>query len=499
MTKADEDGRFEFSEQLPEAEGQPSVLWATHPRHLPALAYVELIDGDLRFPSVLEMIPGQAVHARVVDAQGAPVGRAEVEQATPVPTSSLADRFEPQARRILRRTATTDGDGRAELAAWDGPLLLRATCEGLASEVWIGEARPMIQLELRPTFEAGGLVTTEAGSEIEGEQRIVCQVQKGGQLQPLAVVPVSGGSWGPVTLPALAVDGYRFRIEGWNAEIREKVLDPPVAGTTVRVDFMLRAGVDVVTFVQNEEGEPILESTSIVVWEQDGLPVEAKCHPDDDGYSFIRGVPPGVIRVQAEAPGYVPLEYGVCKVPEDPPVAYEITLASGRRLEGRVLSRGQPVEDFEVTFWPYDWSDHIVVPFRERTDGSFVLEAVSTGPVFLNASTQGASPSETMAVDPGEFSPPQVTLEVGDLVRGRGRVVDASAGQPLRTPPSSPSPRCMLDRSLPGDRHSRFRRTGHSTTWPSPRAASWSGSRRPGTRCTGPRPSESLELRSISG
>ena len=84
------------------------------------------------------------------------------------------------------------------------PFLGTTRREGaLASEVWIGDPRPVIRLELRPTFEAGGVVTLEAGTAIEGEQRIVCQVQKGSQLQPLAVVPVSQGAWGPVTLPLL--------------------------------------------------------------------------------------------------------------------------------------------------------------------------------------------------------------------------------------------------------------------------------------------------------
>jgi hypothetical protein len=108
-----------------------------------------------------------------------------------------------------------------------------------------------------------------------------------------------------------------------------------------------------------------------------------------------------------------------------------MTLLRGRKLEGRVLRNGEPVEDFEITHWPYDWSDQSVVAFRERTDGSFTLDAVSTGPVFLNASAQGASPSATVAVEPGESSPPPVTLELGDLVRGKGQVVDGATGEPL--------------------------------------------------------------------
>lgn len=428
VSTSDETGFFEFAVPPEGFDTTPSVLWVTHKRHLPKLVQVAASDGQPEFPPAIELASGMPITVRVVDGNGAPVAGAWVEQTTAVPTSALADTWDPQARRILSRTTATGADGRAAVAAWDGPLFLRASLGKLSSTPWIAEPRGEVELVLLPTFEVYGAVTLERGSQIEGEQRVVCQVIKSGQLQPLTIAPVESGRWGPVVLPLVPGDGYRFRVEGWNAEIREQAIMPPEPGSTVRVDFTLRAGHEVWILVHDGTEVPLPGASATVVWDQDGISVEVKYHQLDNGYINARGIPAGTVDILCEAPGYATLNRGSTMVPN--PVTYLVQLFSGRAVEGRVLYRDQPVPDFEVSAWT-GGNAPLVSRFRDRADGSFTLQAVSTDETHVAAAAHGSGVSEIVAIPAGTKSPTPLTIELRDLVRGSGKVVAAATGNPL--------------------------------------------------------------------
>ncbi len=422
MTTSGADGSFSFASTPPLIEGHTSTIWITHEAYVPAFFAVS-IDPDARsLPGTIALTPGPETTVFVIDREDRPVAGASVQQVVPVPSDSRADTLDPQALRLLRRVAATGPDGTAPAFSWSGETLLRATHEGLQSEVWIGEPRERITLRLRPTFKAHGTVMADPTSQIEGPLRVLCRVQLGGQVRLLETAPVTGGSWGPVTLPLLPADTYSFHLEGWNAEVRETLIDPPPANSVQRIDFSTRAGLDVWFLVRNEDEEVLEESKVVVSWDVNGVRATTSGRVRDDGYTLVRGVPPGTMTITASAPGYAPKSLGPYGLPEEPPISHIVQLKAAGGLSGQVTFRGEPVEDFEITFWQrVSPLGSATRSFRAREGGSFVLEDVPLGTCWLVASASGTAPSgiQTVDVRPGDHA--TVLLELTDALVGGGR------------------------------------------------------------------------------
>ncbi len=426
------DGSFSFADLPPHFEGHTSTIWITHEAHLPVF-FVVSSDPDARsLPGKIALTSGPQTTVSVIDQEGLPVAGASIQQLVPVPSDSSADVLEPQALRLFQRVVLTDPDGMSLAPSWSGETLLRATHEGGQTEVWIGEPRERVTLQLQPTFQAHGTVTVDPTSQIEGQLRVLCQVQRGGQLHLLHTAPVTGGSWGPVSLPLLRVDEYRFRLEGWNAEVREIPIAPPRAGSVRRIDFHTRAGLDLWFLVLSEDEEVLAESQITAWWEVNGLRTTASGRVRDNGHVLIRGAPPGTMTFTASAPGYAPASGGPDEVPADPPVTYRVRLAPAGELSGQVTFRGEPVEDFEVTFWraPNAFGT-ATQAFRARKEGRFVLDDAPLGRVWLVASASGAAPSGIQSVEVRPDDQATVLLELTEGLSARGMVIDAATKGPL--------------------------------------------------------------------
>ena len=405
-----------------EEEGHPLALWVTHPEHAPHLT---LFPGRVELPNEITLEHVDPMRVRVVMADGEPISDATVEQLVDVPQNALADTWDPQAARVLRRTFRTDQNGTTPVAGWQGWMVLRAASGGQVSETWIGEPRGEVQLVLHPTFEVEGEVAYPMGA-MEGPQRVVCSVQRGGQSQVLAVSAVESGRFGPVRLPCLDVDGFLVRLEGWNAEVREQRIEPQEPGVVVRVNFDALPGLDVWALAQTPDGEPILNSTIVARWAQDGSFVEALGHSREDGHVLIRGVPRCSALLRARAEGFAAETNGPFTIPPDPPATFVVDMFPGREIRGTVTRLGNPVEDFEITAWDWDINYHFVETFREREDGSFTIRSRAGPTTTVVATAQGHGPSRAVEVPPDQKAP--VTLELRELVLGRGRVVDALTG-----------------------------------------------------------------------
>ena len=424
----DEAGRLEFDPPVDADDQHPGAVWVTHPDFLPTL--VALPPGSTELPATIAMEPAVPMRVRVVDGHGDPVAGATVEQLEPVPASALADFLSPQALRVLHRIMVTDTEGWVSAAGWGGETLVEARFEGLTSGVWIGEPRERVELVLRSTFEVRGTVDYSLDHEMHGPQRVWCVARRGSRETTQAVLPVEQGQFGPASLALQDADGFTFRLEGFNAEVQVVDVDPPEPGGSVRVDFVARAGLDVWTQIIDTNGDPVPRAESVVSWERDGRTIEVFSHtPAEPGFYPNRGVPPGPVLLRARAPGFAPAAAGPIQIPEDPPVFHVLKLEPGRSIRGRVVLEGEAVEDFDIVHWSGQPDFHQVEHFRSRNNGEFEVDAAAQRVVHVLALSDGAGPSRTATADP--TSPVPIELELTRLVRGRGLVTDAVAGEPL--------------------------------------------------------------------
>ena len=423
----DEHGLLEFESVPADSREHPSALWITHESHRPHLE--ALPPGATSLPSLLELEPAPTLRVRVVDEGGETVEAAQVFQLAPIPANAVADLVEPQALRVLQRRVSTGPDGWARMPAWTDELLLWAELGERVSAPWIGSHRSIVELELRSTFAAAGRVDYSAGDELHGPQRVLCLALWGTQEVVQAAVDVVDGSFGPVTLALSGADRYGFRLEGFNALVETQYVDPPDPGDEVFLEFEARAGLDVWTRITDEAGQLVPGAESVVRWEVDGERVELVSHTVvEDGYYPNRGVPAGALTLLGRAPGHVPVSIGPIEV--DPTTSYPMVLRRGRAVPGRVTRGGAPVEDFDVTWWAIDPRSRQTESFRSRERGDFTIVCGIDDLVRVVATAPGFGPSETVLRPPANNTP--VELELTDLLRGSGAVVDAATGEPLR-------------------------------------------------------------------
>ena len=408
----------------------PTALWITHTQYRPELVSLAPGAGVDELPATVELAPAEPARVRVVDGRGAPVEGATVRQLAAVPPNALADLLEPQAARVLERVVVTGSDGWVTAAAWSGPMLLVASLDGRASEVWTGDPRPSVELTLRETFVVSGTVAFRAGDDIHGPPRVLCSARRG-TLDALQVtLPVVDGAFGPAEIALGDAEQFAFRLEGFNVEVEVQRIDPPEPGSAVRIDFEGRAGLDLWTRIIDPAGDPVPGTESIASWEAGGERVEVVSHTAvEPGYFPNRGVPPGAVTLSARAPGYVGTVHGPTEVPVDPPVTYVLVLKPGRLIRGRVTAAGEPVEDFDVTFWSGAPERTQTQSFRSRQGGAFELWAEALADVLLIAKAPGFGPSGTVVSTPTGVGPLELSLT--ELVEGRGKVVDAANGDPL--------------------------------------------------------------------
>lgn len=109
----------------------------------------------------------------------------------------------------------------------------------------------------------------------------------------------------------------------------------------------------------------------------------------------------------------------------------DVVLRRGGGLRGTCRFHGKALESFTITYWQDIWRDRESLSFSGRSDGTFEIESVPAGELYLiaSSSTQPENEPVRVVIEPGETA--EVELEVAEAIEGTGMVVDASSGEPI--------------------------------------------------------------------
>jgi hypothetical protein len=434
-TRAHADAQGIARPEPPQLEdGYGSVVWVDLPGWSPVFDQLPPEQTDLQGRSY-ELDPAPPVRVRVLDAQGEPVGGAVVDQVGVDLTDAAG--VPAYVPLLFRRTRTADAGGLCDVTRFPGRQALRARHGDLVSRPVIATAeRDEVTLQLREGFVASGTVTRPAPPDILGEivPRITIGVRDDNIWRELATaVSRRDGTWGPIDVPCEPGDAYRALVHGVAVLTGATEFPPPMPGD--QVELHLDAQTGITQWFQahdREEGVPLLGTRVAVSWEEGGATYSVSTSARPDGYLEVLGVRPGPIRAIITKPGYAAGVLTGIELPTPEPLTLTLVMHPGAPVSGRVVRAGEPVPDFELSFWP---SDDVVfrrtLQFRDRTDGTFHVEAVPLGPLGLVASAPGAPGSVPLQVDVAEDGLQDVEIELVGAIRGEGRVVRASDGQPV--------------------------------------------------------------------
>lgn len=240
-------------------------------------------------------------------------------------------------------------------------------------------------------------------------------------------------TFGPetLTLDEEATDCW-FRLTGENWAVEEIRLPRPAPDADVLVEFEGVQGEAMWFYVYDEHTGEITEDATVrVTWKNDGKTISAEGEQRPDGYVLVKGCLPGTVHAHIEAPGYA-TEEQTHVIPPPEPTGYAVGLRRTGRLLGRVLDASEPVHDFRVTISPFDQTDTWrSESFAGREDGSFAIDDAPSGQLQVLAFTRDGRQTATKIVEVTSETPTEVTLELDELCRARGRVVAQATGQPV--------------------------------------------------------------------
>ncbi|HVS17384.1 MAG TPA: carboxypeptidase-like regulatory domain-containing protein, partial [Planctomycetota bacterium] len=356
----------------------------------------------------------------MVDAAGAPVADALVEQFG----NYAVDRKSGDPKlvavgKVFRRVVTTDADGRPQPPLFPNPAgeSIQASSGGMSSDTWLESrtaSRDPIELVVSPSFSSHGWVTS-ADSTLDLTGLVVDALAYHGKYTgSLATANVrADGSWGPIPVPYRRGWEYSLILAGPRVARDRAVLGNPSPGDQIRRDFQAVAELVLPVSVSNDEGEPVAEATCTVLWAVGDFAMSAHGRTDTDGLANVLGVRPGWVQLSASADGYT--EYTGAWIQVAPPLEgpLSLQLSPSRRVSGRVVHDGDPIERFKVVWWTaqsilssMSWE----VEFADRQDGTFELESAPRERVWLMASADGFSRSNFVRSDVG--SEDEILLEL---------------------------------------------------------------------------------------
>ncbi len=438
-TTSDSEGRYSFSDPPGDLDSG-SVIWATHPDFEAGCLLLNRGVDPATAPGTIRLRDCDPLLVRVEDARGAPVEAAEVSQygLTPrfAPSEGDGALNEERARRNLFRAGETGSDGRLRLCAFPGEQVLLASKGQLRCVPWRGVRRDEVVLKLVEGFSVSGSVSLPDWSHLNyaGERRITISAQRGNVWYGLAALrAIEDGPFGPVALPILSGARYRLHLEG-SPIIPEMIeFEAPTAGSHLSFHLEPRVGHNVWIVALDPEQKPILNSEATASWNEDGRTnfVHRRARPD--GYIDLWSFPEGtILYVCVSAPGYISDGSEPLTVPLD--YTYEFTLQRAGHLRGRCLHGGQPVEDFQIVYWrPSQDYYKQARSFHGREDGSFELDDVPIGDVFITAASDAFIAGEARMVSIPDQGAADVTLELLSAQIGSGTVVDAETEAPIPT------------------------------------------------------------------
>jgi len=411
-----------------------SVLWIDHPEYRPLLttldARTETLGGR-----TFELRPSSSIRVTVLGADGEPVAGAIVEQHG-VELFEDAD-APPYVAILFERTRTANASGIAFASRFPGRQALVASFSGQRSRpTLVNETRDVVTLRLHETFTASGTVPIPTAPNIGGNivPRITLEAGRDNIWHELGTAKSNpDGSWGPIVAPWVGSDAsYRAVVHGVAVITEHTPFGTPSIGEHVELHLDARAGLSQWFMAFDEEPDvPLLGATATVTWIQDGslMAVSGKARPD--GYILVMGVRPGPVHPILTKPGYRPGIIAGTILPEPTPTTMTCVLRKGRQVSGRVVRDGEPVADFDLSFWPGDEAKlQRTISVRDQPDGTFTIDGIGRGSWGLAASSVGSPGSKPLQIDIAEEDNGEIVVELLPARIGTGLVVHAEDGSP---------------------------------------------------------------------
>lgn len=306
---------------------------------------------------------------------------------------------------------------------------------GVAEVASVGTRRADLAVTAKAgqgTFRVhGSVVGLDAIDAEDCEPRILCQRRWFGAFRTDSTAEVhADGTWEAEELAA-GTD-WRFVLTGEPIVPSAVTLAAPRAGESHEIQHVAVRGNQVWFVVIDADSDEELPGAEVTAfWSVDGERLQYRERTGENGYVRMDSIPTGSIEAIGQFDGYAPMHVGPVWIPQEPPHSNPIYLSRAASVRGTCLYLGQPLPDFQITFWRAALQSAAVSQdFRNRADGSFELE-LPLGKVRLSAAAPGLPPSEPIALEVPESGLEDVVLEIGRALTGRGRVVDARTGEAL--------------------------------------------------------------------
>jgi len=238
--------------------------------------------------------------------------------------------------------------------------------------------------------------------------------------------------FGPIRLSLPHGDQLCVRASSTGAIPSARVFPMPSVAREFEVELELVAGNEVWSRLVDPTGAPVLDGVVELAWSDESGGQSARAERWGDDLYLVKGVPSGVVRLTAWAPGRaVVVEPALLVDPRDPYVI-EIPLVAGGAIHGVVEANGVAVTDFELLYWPATDPGRLVrTAFRNASGGAFRIESAPLGGLFLLAHAPHAAPSSAVHVQVDPTRTSRVELNLGRGATARGVVLDAHSGAPL--------------------------------------------------------------------
>ncbi|MCC6408667.1 MAG: carboxypeptidase regulatory-like domain-containing protein [Planctomycetes bacterium] len=413
------------------------ALWTTAPGFLAEVRLLASLEA-LSSERPIELHAGAPTELRVGSADGGRVADAKVHVTGWVPAhvAPTLSSEEFAARRAFGRTlAMHDGASRASFST-DFTVAAVASDDGWRSSRRVGALNGRIAFTLHPTFTLSGRCRVAPGAALPKPATVQVGTVTADLFDWTAAVSTRiDGTFGPSECPLVPGSTYGFMLQLSDARSEVVHRPAPQRGEKVEIEFAPEAGDACTVAVLGTDGEPVQNVAITCYWDGGVNAFETHSAPaltDELGIAVVHILRTGSIWFRAEKPGYAVTRVGPVLLTEDSDRHVEIVLREGGTLEGRVTSNGQPVEDFEITYWPGSDPDQMrIVEFAGRTDGSFSIEGVFAiaQNVFARSKTLPRSEIRSVPFVGGKAGP--VELELSESLSAFGTVVDAESRRPI--------------------------------------------------------------------
>lgn len=345
----------------------------------------------------IECPPGQTLRGRVETAGGKPASGAELLVWPEIGSAQDA------------RRATCGPDGAFRITGLrPGELLLCARAPGESAGesagpipvlVPLGADPDPLEVRLQPNAKPIGRVVDAAGRPLAGARLSL--------RAPGAELAATSDAGGDFSFPPTPAGDYRIVVQkpGYVA-LRDRVRFLP-GGPRLWVELL--EGARVSGIVLSPEGAPVADARVEAL-----APDVDAARSDAEGRFQLSGIPPGGIRVRAQAEGYGAGVADLSLVPGQA-ASQDVVLVPPTAVSGQVSDGGgSPLADAVV--WVTGPADER--QGRSDAEGKFRVEGLGMGPFLVSATKAGFRPDQRDRIGPEGV----VQLFLEEVVPLRGRV-----------------------------------------------------------------------------